>query len=120
MSNGYKNLEVWKKSYKLTLKIHGITKQFPKEETYGLISQMRRASVSINANIAEGYSTGYLKEYIRYITIAIGSNNELEVYLMLAYDFNYLNKTDFNVLKKKHEEISKMLFGLRKALRKKA
>ena len=119
MSNGYRNLDVWNKSYDFTLKIYSETKKFPKDETYGLISQMRRASTSIIANIAEGYSMGYLREYIHYVTTAIGSNNELEVYLMLASDLNYIEKSVYNEFKSAQEEISKMLFGLRKALKNK-
>ena len=119
MMNGYNNLKVWNKAYKLTLKIYSLTKKYPKEETYGLTSQMRRASVSIIANIAEGYSKRSLNEYIHFVTIALGSCNELEVHIMLSNDLKYLKKEDYNYTKTRQEEITKMLLGLRKALEKK-
>jgi four helix bundle protein len=116
MSKGYKNLEVWKKAYKLALKIYDVTKNYPKTEMYGLTTQMRRASTSIIANIAEGYGKNHLGEYIQYVSIAIGSCNELEVFLMFSNDLNYLEKKDFDQLIDIQTRISKMLFNLRKAL----
>ena len=116
MSHGYYNLSVWKKAYQLTLKIYKFTKSYPKIETYSIISQMRRASSSVIANIAEGYGKRNLPEYIHFISIAISSCNELEVFLLLSKDLNYLNKKDFDYLMKSHIEITKMLLGLRKAL----
>jgi four helix bundle protein len=119
MSNGYFNLNVWKKAYRMGLKIYKITKKYPKEETYGLCSQMKRASVSIVGNIAEGYSRTTLPDYIHYITIAIGSCNELEVFLMFSKDLKFIDEDDYNDIKPKQEEILKMLLGLRKSLEKK-
>jgi four helix bundle protein len=116
MSHGYHNLSVWKKAYTLTLKIYKFTKSYPKYETYRIISQMRRASSSVIANIAEGYGKRNLSEYIHYISIAISSCNELEVFLLLSKDLNYLHKKDFSKLMNSHIEITKMLLGLRKAL----
>ena len=89
MSHGYFKLSVWKKAYDQTLKIYHLTKSFPKNETYGIISQMRRASSSIIANIAEGYGKRNLSEYIHFISIAISSSNELEVFLLLSRDLKY-------------------------------
>ena len=80
---------------------------------------MRRASSSIIANIAEGYGKRKLSEYLHFISIAICSCNELEVFLLLSKDLNYLDKKDFDNLMKSHTEITKMLLGLRKALEKK-
>ncbi len=119
MLNGYHNLKVWNKAYKLTLKIYRLTKTYPKEETYGLSSQMRRASTSIIANIAEGYGNKSLAEYIRFVNIALGSCNELSVYILLSNDLNYLDDNDFKSIQTNQEEITKMLLGLRKALKKK-
>ncbi|MFW9874770.1 MAG: four helix bundle protein [Candidatus Thorarchaeota archaeon] len=119
MSHGYSNLLVWKKAYNQTLKIYNFTKSFPKNETYGIISQMRRTSSSIIANIAEGYGKRNLSEYLYFISIAISSCNELEVFLLLSKDLHYLDKKDFNCLIDSHVEITKMLLGLRKALEKK-
>jgi four helix bundle protein len=119
MSNGYFNLNVWKKAYRMGLKIYEITEKYPKEERYGLSSQMKRASVSIVGNMAEGYSRTTLSDYIHYITIAIGSCNELEVYLMFSKDLKFIDNNDYNNIKPKQEEVLKMLLGLRKSLEKK-
>jgi four helix bundle protein len=119
MPHGYKNLLVWKKAYDQTLRIYKFTKSFPQNETYGIISQMRQASSSIIANIAEGYGKRNLSEYLHFISIAISSCNELEVFLLLSKDLNYVNKKDFSHLIKSQTEIIKMLLGLRNALEKK-
>jgi four helix bundle protein len=116
MPNGYFNLNVWKKAYRMGLKIYEITEKYLKEERYGLSSQMNRASVSIVGKIAEGYSRTTLSDYIHNITIAIGSCNELEVYLMFSKDLKFM---DNNNIKPKQEEVLKMLLGLRKSLEKK-
>jgi four helix bundle protein len=118
MSNGYKKLDVWNLAYKLSLNIYRITKNFPKDEIYGLRSQIRRSSVSIIANLAEGHGKFYPKEFIRYISISIGSCNELEVHIMLARDLNYISENEYSDLIVKHEKVSKMLTGLRKGLKK--
>ncbi len=119
MANGFKNLSVWKKAYNQTLKIYRYTKFFPKNETFNIVLQMRRASSSIIANIAEGYGKRNLSEYLHFISIAISSCNELEVFMLLSKDLNYLNRKDFDDLMNSHSEIIKMLLGLRKALEKK-
>ena len=119
ITHGFKNLKVWKKAYDLTLKVYDITKDYPQIENYGLISQMRRASTSIIANIAEGYGRNNLPGYIYYISIAISSTNELDVYFMLSLDLKYLKKKDYEDIKSIHTEIIKMLLGLRKSLNRK-
>ncbi len=116
MVKGYRNLDVWKKGYLLTKKVYEITEKFPKEETYGLVSQMRRASVSIIANVAEGYGRNHLGEYIQFVSYAIGSSNELEVYLLLSNDLKYLDDDPYAELLSIHKEVSKMLIGLRTSL----
>jgi four helix bundle protein len=116
MSRGYKDLHVWIKSFEMTLKIYQMTKKYPDEELYGLVSQMRRASVSITANIVEGHGKQYPKEFKKFISNAIGSCNELGVYLLLSKCLEYLNSTEYNELKLNHDEVSKMLFGLRRSL----
>ena len=116
MVKGYRNLDVWKKGYLLTKKIYEATERFPKEERYGLVSQMRRASVSIIANIAEGYGRNHLGEYIQFVSYAIGSSNELEVYLLLSNDLKYLDDDLSAELLSLHKEVSKMLIGLRTSL----
>ena len=119
MGKGYKDLDVWNKSYLLTKKIYDATEGFPKEEMYGLVSQMRRASVSIVANIAEGYGRNHLGEYIQFVSYAIGSSNELEVYLLLSNDLKYLDDGLQSELSSLHKEISIMLLCLRTSLEEK-
>ena len=120
MTNGYKNLKVWNKGYALTLEIYDKTKDYPKNELYGITSQLRRTSASIIANIAEGYARETRKDYMKFISIAIGSSNELEVFLELSKDLKYLNKKDFKDLYSSNKEILKMLLGLRKSLKNKS
>ena len=86
----YKELDVWLKSRSLVKDVYLITQSFPKEELYGLVSQMRRCAVSIPSNIAEGYGRQYKKETIQFFHIARGSLYELETQLFIAFDLNYL------------------------------
>lgn len=87
----FKSLKVWELSHQITLESYLITKDFPKEEIYGLIQQIRRSSSSIPTNIAEGCGRGSDKELIRYLRIAMGSACELEYQMILSKDLNYLN-----------------------------
>ena len=90
MLKNYKELKVWQKSYELCLEIYRITAKFPKEERYGLTSQIRRAAVSVPSNIAEGYGRKTTPEYIRFLYIAYGSNCELETQILLSGDLGYI------------------------------
>ena len=119
MSKGYKNLDVWNDAYELSLIIYNQTKSYPKEEIYDITKQLRNASTSIVANIAEGYGRNSIKDYIRFVSISIGSCNELEVFLMLSNDLDYISDEKFNELIKRQPKISKMLHGLRIALERK-
>lgn len=119
MSIGYKNLDVWNRAYDHTLIIYNKTKRYPDDEKFGLLSQMRRASTSIITNLAEGYGKNSLKDFIRFVSISIGSYNELEVCLLLSKDLGYLSDDDYNKLNKEHDIIGKMLFSLRKGLKRK-
>ena len=86
MLKNYKELIVWQKSYQLCIEIYRITKDFPKEEKFGLTSQIRRAVVSVPSNIAEGYGRKTTREYIRALYIAYGSHCELETQILLCGD----------------------------------
>jgi four helix bundle protein len=110
--NNHKDLEVWKKSIELTKNVYLVTKNFPKEEIYGLINQIRRASVSIPSNIAEGASRQSNKEFIQFLYIALGSLAELETQLIISKEIGYIDKIDFDL-----EEIRKMILGLIKFLK---
>lgn len=108
----YKDLIVYQKAYKLTLEIYMTTRNYPKDELYGLVSQMRRSAVSIPCNIAEGYRRGHRKEYIQFLHIALGSCSELETLLSLSKDLGFLDEQAFNNLYQSQDEISRLLRGL--------
>ncbi|MCL2369310.1 MAG: four helix bundle protein [Alphaproteobacteria bacterium] len=112
-----KNLEVFKKSHKFTLQIYEITKAFPREELFGLVSQMRRAAYSINSNIVEGVAKKSSNEYARFILIARGSASELEYQLELAKDLKYITELEFGELLDKINQIGKMLSALHKSIK---
>ena len=105
----FKKLGVWKKGVELAKKIFLITKGFPKEEQYGITSQIRRASVSVPSNIAEGSQKGTDKEFARYILISKGSLAELETQLILSEDFEYITNEKLNDLSLNISELQKML-----------
>jgi four helix bundle protein len=94
----FKNLKVWAKSHELTLAIYQTTRKFPKDEIYGLTSQIRRASASIGANIAEGCGRRSDPEMKRFVQIARGSASKLEYHLLLARDLHFLASEEFNNL----------------------
>ena len=87
----FRDLKVWQKGVELVKEIYKITKNFPKEELYGLSSQMRRASVSIPSNIAEGFRRRYAKEYKQFLRIALGSCAELETQVVIAKELKYID-----------------------------
>ena len=95
----FKKFEVWQLSHHLTLKIYTSTKSFPKEELFGLTSQIRRSLASIGYNISEGSGRNSDKEFANFINIALGSSNEAESQLILAKDLNYIKESDYqNIL----------------------
>ncbi len=108
----YKDLIAYQKGYKLTLKIYQITKDYPREEIYGLTSQMRRSAVSIPCNISEGYRRGHRKEYIQFLHMAHGSCGELETLISLSHDLGLMSDQVFQELYGLQEEVSKLLNGL--------
>ena len=116
MQDGFKSLIVWKKAYELGLLVYQLTKNFPKDEQYGLTTQMRRAAISISGNIAEGYERQHRKEYIQFLMIARGSLGELETYLMFAWDLRYINQIEFDNADSKRREVGKLFHGLIKSL----
>jgi four helix bundle protein len=103
----FEDLEVWKRAHGLVLRVYNLTRDFPKEEKFGLVSQMRRAAVSIPANLAEGFKKRTLKDKSNFYNIAQGSLEELRYYLILAKDLNYIQ--DNCELNDSAEEIGKML-----------
>jgi len=113
----YKALKVWYKAHEFTVKIYEVTKQFPREEIYGVTSQMRRAASSIPANIAEGCGKFTQPDLARYSDIALGSANESEYFILLSNDLSYLSVEHFAVLNKMINEIKAMLITLIKKVR---
>ncbi len=108
----FRKLKVWEKSHKITLEIYKMTKNFPKEELYGLTSQIRRASASIPANLSEGCGRGSDAELSRFTQIAMGSACELEYHLLLTYDLGLIKFDIYISLNKELIEIKKMLSSL--------
>ncbi|NEO73497.1 MAG: four helix bundle protein [Moorea sp. SIO3H5] len=105
----FKKLKVWEKAHELTLSVYKATQVFPKEELYGLTSQIRRSSVSIPANIAEGCGRNGKAELARFLHIAMGSASELEYHLLLAHNLNLLKAKDYEFLAAEVTEIKRML-----------
>jgi len=109
MIESHKNLIVWQKSMDLVESIYGITEKFPSKEQFGLISQMRRAAVSIPSNIAEGYGRNASGSYIQFLSIARGSLLELETQIELSIRLKYFNECESEKIFSDIIEISKML-----------
>jgi four helix bundle protein len=107
----FKELKVWEKSHKLTLMVYSATRKFPKEEIYGLTSQMRRSSASIPSNIAEGCGRQSVGDFLRFLQIAMGSASELEYQLLLSHDLGYLENDEMDALSEQTSEIKRMLTG---------
>lgn len=116
MLKSYKDLIVYQKGYSLSLEIYKVTKDYPQDERFGLISQMRRSAISIPCNIAEGYSRKNIKEYIQFLYVAYGSCSELETLLSLSQDLGLLGSEKYSKLYALQEEVSKLLNGLIKSL----
>ena len=108
----YRDLVVWQKSMVLVTKVYSITRLFPKEELYGLVSQIRRSAVSIPSNIAEGYGRYSTNDYIRFLQIAIGSLYELQTQLEICLNLGYLLKDTFEKAYEQSREIERMLSSL--------
>ena len=109
----FEKLQVWQQSRILTKEIYLITKSFPDEEKFGLTSQLRRASVSVCSNLAEGSSRNSFKDKARFTEIAYGSLMEILNQLILSLDLDFLSQKEYELIRTKIEEIGNMLNGLR-------
>lgn len=109
---GFKDLIVWQRSVALAVEIYRITKEFPREEIYGITSQIRRASVSIPSNLAEGHARNTKLQFASFIDIALGSAAELETQLTISLQIGYLKQADYDKLVSELTEITRMLYGL--------
>ncbi|WP_172914760.1 four helix bundle protein [Capnocytophaga canis] len=112
----FKKFVVWQLSHRLVLNIYQVTKNFPKEEVFGLTSQIRRSFASISYNISEGAGRVSEKEFANFINIALGSSNEAENQLLLAKDLGYINQDNFEILNNDLIAIKKQLVSLRNKL----
>ncbi|MBR5083245.1 MAG: four helix bundle protein [Prevotella sp.] len=113
--NNHKNLIVWQKSMEFVTAIYVVTKTFPKEEFFGIVSQMRRAAISIPSNIAEGYGRVYDKETSKFLSIALGSASEIETQLIISKNLDYIDVQEAQKLIEQIEEIIRMLTALIKS-----
>ncbi len=108
----YKDLDVWKLGRELVVLVYKITESFPKSEQFGLISQMRRCSISIPSNIAEGQGRNHAKDSIQFYFVSRGSLYELETQIYISEDLNFITNTDSNILITKIQECIKLINGL--------
>jgi four helix bundle protein len=113
----YRDLEVWRKAMGLVAVCYGLTRGFPKEELYGLTSQIRRAAVSIPANIAEGHARLHRGDYLRSLSVAMGSVTELETELLVARQLGYLTADEIRHASAWADEVGRMLRAIVQALR---
>ena len=113
----FRDLKVWQKAHYLALEVYKATQSFPKDELFALTNQTRRASVSIPANISEGCGRGSDAEFARFLQIARGSASELEYFIVLATELNYLNATESELLDSEVTEVKRMLSSLIKKLK---
>ena len=109
MEFGFQRVIAWQKAHDFVLSVYSITRQFPDDERFGLTSQFRRAAVSIEANIAEGYKKLSKTDKLRFFNIAQGSLEECRDYIILSLDLNYITEQDYNLLCKQSEYTSRML-----------
>jgi four helix bundle protein len=112
----HKDLDVWKLAIELVVNVYKITKGFPQEEIYGLISQVKRCSVSIPSNIAEGAGRSSIKEFSHFLSISLGSLAELETQMIISNRLDYVSKVDFDNLLEDLTIVRKMTLGLKKSI----
>lgn len=115
--NSYRDLKVWQTSIDVVEHVYRLTQNFPKQEVYGLSSQIQRAAVSIPSNIAEGHARYSTKEFLQHLSIALGSLAELETQLVLAERLGYSNRNNLEVVLSKTDETGRMLRGLQRSLK---
>jgi four helix bundle protein len=113
----FRELKVWRKAHELTLKVYQVTRSFPRDEQFGLTSQIRRSCSSIAANLAEGCGRNGDAEFARYCSIAMGSASETEYHLLLALDLKMITPVDYEDLSGRATELKRMLTGLTQKLR---
>lgn len=113
----FTKLKIWQKAHEFTVNLYKMTANFPSEEKFGLTNQIRRASVSIESNLAEGCGRNGDKEFSRFINLAQGSAYEVRCHLFIARDLGYLSVDKFELLHNKIDEISRMMIAFQKKLK---
>ena len=116
VKHNFKELIVWQKSRVLVKNLFILTKKYPKDERYEIVSQMRRAAVSIPSNIAEGSGRNSNKDFRRFLDIAVSSAYELETQIIISSDLGYISEDEFNSITKDIYEVQKMIYGFKKSL----
>jgi four helix bundle protein len=114
--NHVRDLKVWQKAHEATLKIYKATMRFPSEEKFGLVSQLRRAAISVEANLSEGSKKKSRIDFARFVNIAEGSAGEIEALLLISADLGFLTEDEKSMLCEENTEIQKMLFAFRTKL----
>lgn len=115
----FEELDAWRKAHEMVLAVYKLSGTFPKDERFGIISQLRRVASSVPANIAEGFGRRSTKDFLRYLEIAGGSLEETRYFLRLSRDLGYLGDPEFGSLRTKCDEAGRLLGGLGQALRRK-
>jgi len=111
----FTDLNTWKEAHRLALMVYKVTKEFPKEELFGLVMQLRRAVVSVTSNIAEGFSRNSYKEKLQFYSMALGSITEVQNQILIAKDINYISQEKFNETNEQIIVANKLLNGLIKS-----
>ncbi|MFH5833043.1 four helix bundle protein [Halalkalibaculum sp. DA3122] len=114
--NRFKNLDIWKRAVELASQIYEVTVEFPDEEKYGLVSQLRRCAVSIGSNIAEGAGRGSNSQFKHFLSIAYGSSYELETQLIIAENLNFIDESENKDLLDEVTTLQKMIYSLSQKL----
>ncbi|HSC77095.1 MAG TPA: four helix bundle protein [Candidatus Acidoferrales bacterium] len=117
MLKSFRELEVWQKAHALVLEIYRVSDDFPDKERYGITAQLRRAAVSVPANIAEGFARRSTPEFMQSLTISNGSLEEARYLLILARDLSYLRQTEYDKLDNNLDSIAQMLAALSRSLK---
>ncbi len=112
----YRDLDIWKKGIEVVKDVYKLTEKFPKQEMYGIVSQMRRSAISIPSNVAEGFKRYHNKEYRQFLYVTLGSCAELETQITIAKELKYIQENEEAILLEKLDHIGRMISNLLKKL----
>jgi four helix bundle protein len=117
VGESFRDLRVWQRAVDLSVAVYDLTDRFPRKEVFGISNQLRRASVSVSSNIAEGYGRGTTRDYVHFLSIARGSNSEVQTQLVIARRLHFGVEQDLDKAEALSHEVGKMLNALMKSLR---